>query len=286
MRNRPRSSSPTTPMASTGNAGSSRFRSSAMLKPEPPPWRSMSKTSLEVSSLGQRAIDLLKSTHHVPADSTPRRSVIFVSGLLQNGFGDFAVLLEIPQGPEAFLPQRLVIVLDGFERRQRAVRDGPHKPHDVERRFGEIDLAAEQGDARAMLLRLIDELETVAGGARPSPEHADHEARIERRQLLERFRPVIGDLEETRALGLGEAREAADDRIIDEMRHLVRREAALDIRVEHFEEVRHPVPGGVGAKILERLERDDVGIDVVGEGNRIEAEIGQWPHMRERSAAK
>ena len=47
-----------------------------MLKPAPPPWRSMARTSLEVSSSGQRAIDLLKSTQKVPADSTPRRSLI------------------------------------------------------------------------------------------------------------------------------------------------------------------------------------------------------------------
>jgi hypothetical protein len=30
-----------------------------------------------VSSSGQRTIDLLKSTHHVPADRTPRRPLIF-----------------------------------------------------------------------------------------------------------------------------------------------------------------------------------------------------------------
>ena len=47
-----------------------------MLKPDPPPSRSIASTSLEVSSSGQRAIDLLKSTHQVPADSTPRRSLI------------------------------------------------------------------------------------------------------------------------------------------------------------------------------------------------------------------
>ena len=47
-----------------------------MLKPDPPPWRSIAMTSFDVSSCGQRAIDLLKSTQKVPADSTPRRSLI------------------------------------------------------------------------------------------------------------------------------------------------------------------------------------------------------------------
>ena len=47
-----------------------------MFDPDPPFWRSIAKTSFEVSSSGQRAIDLLKSTHQVPADSTPRRSLI------------------------------------------------------------------------------------------------------------------------------------------------------------------------------------------------------------------
>ena len=47
-----------------------------MFEPDPPFWRSIARTSLEVSSSGQRAIDLLKSTHQVPADSTPRRSPI------------------------------------------------------------------------------------------------------------------------------------------------------------------------------------------------------------------
>ena len=47
-----------------------------MFEPDPPFWRSIARTSLDVSSSGQRAIDLLKSTQKVPADSTPRRSLI------------------------------------------------------------------------------------------------------------------------------------------------------------------------------------------------------------------
>ena len=43
--------------------------------PAPPPWRSILNTSVTVSCSGQRAIDLLKSTQNVPADSTPLRAL-------------------------------------------------------------------------------------------------------------------------------------------------------------------------------------------------------------------
>src|SRR5208337_1310533 len=236
-RNRPRSSSPTTPIASTGKSGSRRFTSIAMLKPEPPPCRTTSRTSLAVSSLGQRAIDLLKSTQKVPADSTPRRALIKPSVLLQRRLGDFAVVDEIPHGRHALLAQRLVVVLDCLERGQRAVGHRAHQPHDVERRLGEVDLAPEQGDARAVLLRLMDELEAVARRARPAAEHADHKARIEGGELLERPRPIICDFQKSRPLDLGEAREAPDNRVVDEVRDEFGVEGLLDVRVEHLEKV-------------------------------------------------
>src|SRR5208282_3681954 len=115
--------------------------------------------------------------------------------------------------------------------------DGAHQTHDVERRFGEIDLAPEQRDPRAVLLRLTDELETVAGGARAAAQDADDQARIERGQLFEGSRPIVGDLEEFRPLRLGEAGEAADDGIVDELRDRLRAQAALYIRVEDLEEI-------------------------------------------------
>ena len=57
------------------------------------------------------------------------------------------------------------------------------------------------------------------------------------------------------------------------------RQPALDIRIEHLEEIREAVGFGVGAKIPERLERGMVGLDVVGEGDRIEPEVGQRLHV-------
>src|ERR1700690_1304677 len=98
----------------------------------------------------------------------------------------------------------------------------------------------------------MNELETVAGRSRSAAQHANHEARVERRQLLQRFRSVIDDLQEFWPLRLGEAGEAPDDRVVDELRHGLRRQAALDIRIEHLEEIGEAVVFGVVTKIRER----------------------------------
>src|SRR6202042_540242 len=108
-----------------------------------------------------------------------------------------------------------VVVFDRLGRGYGAVSDGAHETHDVERRFREIDLAAEQRDARAIFLRLMNELETIAGRAGAAAQHANDEARVERRQLFQRSRSIIGDLEEFRPLRLREAGEAADDCVVD-----------------------------------------------------------------------
>src|SRR5277367_3468683 len=179
-----------------------------MLKPDPPPWRSIAMTSFDVSSCGQRAIDLLKSTQKVPADRTRADRL------------------------EALLLKRPMIGLDRLERGQGAVRHGAHEADDVERRFGQIDLAPEQRDPRAVLFRLTNELETVARGARAAAEDADDHARVERRQLFQRSRPVIGDLEKFRPLRLGEAGETADDRVVDELGDRFRAQTPVDVRIE------------------------------------------------------
>ena len=179
-----------------------------------------------------------------------------------------------------------MIALDGLERGQGAVRDGAHETHHVKRGFGQVDLAAEQRDARPVLLRLMKELETIARRARAAAQDADHQIRVERRQLLQGFWPVIGDLEESRPLRLGEACEAMDDGVVDELRHRFRGQPSFDIRIEHLEKIRKSVGFGVGAKVRERLERGMVSVDVVGEGDRVKPKIGQRLHMLERCAAE
>ena len=152
--------------------------------------------------------------------------------------------------------------------------------------FGQIDLAPEQRDPRAILFRLTNELETVARGARAAAEDADDHARVERRQLFQRSRPVIGDLEKFRPLRLGEAGETADDRVVDELWDRFRAQAPLDVRIEDLQEIGEAVGGGVGAELLECLERGDVGVDVIGEGDRIEAKVGERLDVGERSRAE
>ena len=78
-----------------------------------------------------------------------------------------------------------------------------------------------------------------------------------------------------RPLGFGEAGQAPHDGIVDEGRHVLVREAGRRVRVEHFEEIFEIVRQGVGAEGGERLQRGDVGVSHVVEGERIEAEIGQ-----------
>jgi len=154
-----------------------------------------------------------------------------------------------------------VIGLDRLERLQRAVGDRAHHLDHVERRFGEVDLAAEQGDARAVLLRLENQLEAIAGGAGAAAEHADDQARVEGSELVERARPVVDDLEETRPLGLGQAGEAAHDAVVDEIRHDVGRDQP-GVGIEDFEEVAEVAGRRVGAKNVEGLERSEIGVEV------------------------
>ena len=189
-------------------------------------------------------------------------------------------------GLQALAAKRVVVVLDRLGRGQRAVADRPHQPHDVERRLGEVDLAPEESDLRAVFLRLVDELEAVARGARPAAEHADHEARVVADELVERLRPVVGDLEEPRPLDLGQAREAAHDRVVDEVRDRFLLEAAVDVRVEHLEEVGEAVRRRFLAERPERLERGDIRVEVVGEGDRIETEVGQRLGAGDRGGAE
>src|ERR1019366_52880 len=108
---------------------------------------------------------------------------------LEHRLGDLAVGGELTRWRDALSKQRLVVRLDRIERLERAVGDRAHELDHVERRLGEIDLAAKQRDARAILLRLKDQLEAIAGGAGAAAEHADDQARVEGSELVEGARP-------------------------------------------------------------------------------------------------
>src|SRR5215472_17955440 len=99
--------------------------------------------------------------------------------------------------------QLSVIGLNGLDRRDPAVCDVAHQGYDNERRFGEIDLAAEKCHPSAIAFGLSDQFEGVASGAGAASQHADDEALVERRQLFERLRTTIDNLEKLRTIGLG-----------------------------------------------------------------------------------
>ena len=67
-----------------------------------------------------------------------------------------------------------------------------------ERVLGEIDLAAKQRDARAILLGVAEQLEGVVGGAGAAAENADDQLRIVTGEFGELFRPVVSHLEKHR----------------------------------------------------------------------------------------
>ena len=103
--------------------------------------------------------------------------------------------------------------------------------------------------------------------------------------LAATYETLIGLLAVT-GLRLGESGEAPDDRVIDELRHGFRRQAALDVRIEHLEKIREAILFGVVTEIRERLERVMVGLDVIGERDRIEPQVSQPLHMLERRGAE
>jgi hypothetical protein len=130
-----------------------------------------------------------------------------------------------------------VVGLDGLGWAHAAVGHLPHQRHDGERGLGQVDLAAEEGHARAVALGLAQQLERVARGPGAAAQHADDDARVERRQLLQRLRAVVGDLQEAGPLGPGQAGEAAQDAVVDVVGQDVGCQAGLDVRVEDLEEV-------------------------------------------------
>jgi hypothetical protein len=76
--------------------------------------------------------------------------------------------------------------------------------------------------------------------------------------------------------------------VVDELAERFRRHAALDVRIEDLEEIFDAVGGRVLAEGGESLERAQVGLGVVDEGDGIEAEIGEAGrrHVLQRHGAE
>ncbi len=158
--------------------------------------------------------------------------------------------------------------------REFAVRDQPQHFDEGQLMLGVVDLAAKQRDPGAVFLRLVDQLEGVVSRPGAAAEDADHQVRVVLGQLLHRARAVINNLQKERSPRLGHAGQAAEDVVIDEFAELLRRDAAGDVRVEHFQEITELLPFRLFAKFLERQQRLPVRLQLVDERHRIKAEIG------------
>lgn len=161
--------------------------------------------------------------------------------------------------------------LDGID---HAVGDAAEVLDERERVLGEVDLASEQGDARAVFLRVVDELEGVERGARAAPENADDDIGIIGNEFLERAGAVVGDFEKERTSGAGHAGEGAHDVVVKKGGDGAVGNGGIDVGVEDFEEVAEVLQLGLVAEGVEVFERVVVPVDVVGESDRIKAEVG------------
>ena len=135
-----------------------------------------------------------------------------------------------------------------------AVGDRAHEADDVELAFRQVDLSAEQRDAGAILLGLIQKFERVASGAGAAAEHAYDEARSEGDQFFESLRSIVRVLQEFRTIALQHAGQGAGEIVIHERADIARSDLRVDVGIEHFKEIFDAVGCGVGAEFLERLE--------------------------------
>src|SRR4051812_25249635 len=94
-----------------------------------------------------------------------------------------------------------------------------------------VNLPAEERGACSMLLRLLEQLERIVGGATGAAEDSCDEMRIVRNQFLHRGRTVIGDFQEYRARCGGYAGKRARDPVIDESAEIMRACAAAGIGI-------------------------------------------------------
>src|SRR5882724_7696181 len=103
--------------------------------------------------------------------------------------------------------------------------------------LGIVNFAPEESNPRAILLRVVDQREGIISCAGAAAKHSDHEVRIVLRQFLHRARAMIDDLEKQRTARLRHAGQAAKDVVVGKLAQLLRRDAAVDIRIEYFQKI-------------------------------------------------
>src|SRR6185369_12178975 len=140
--------------------------------------------------------------------------------------------------------------------------------------LGVIDLATKESDPRAVFLRVVNQLEGVVSRARAAAQDPDDEIGIVLRQFLHSARAMIDDLEEQRSPGLRNPGQRANDVVVDELAQLLRSDVALNIGIEHFEEVTKLLSLRFLTELFEGGEGFVVLFELVDERNRIKAEVG------------
>ena len=176
---------------------------------------------------------------------------------------------------------------DGLLRRQLAGDDAAHQRNERQRPFGVVDLAPEERDARTRGFGAVEQLEGVARRALAAAEDADDQAaRVVLGKLLGRAPAVVGDLQENRLFFGDNAGKRTHDAVADERADPVGRNADIEHRVEYFQQVTQSVARCLLAERRIGFERAQVVVDVVGEGHRIEAEIGNPLQLGEARGAE
>src|SRR5205814_515489 len=92
--------------------------------------------------------------------------------------GEFEVFFEGQFGFDVFGLEDGVIGANGFFGRNSAFGDQAEHFDEGELVFGVVDLAAKQGDARAVPLRVVNQFEGIIGGPGAAAEDADDEVGI------------------------------------------------------------------------------------------------------------
>ena len=113
-----------------------------------------------------------------------------------------------------------MIGLHGFGWRHVTFNHRAEEREQIQRAFGQLDLAAKQRHTGAGFFALMDEFEAIACGATAAAENADDQFGIIGRKLFHGAATVEWHFEEEWTISACHAGDAAQDVVVDEERHL------------------------------------------------------------------
>ena len=170
-----------------------------------------------------------------------------------------------------------MIRLDGFFGLQIASDNGSHQTDQIDGSLRKVNLSSEQSYAGAGLFCPGNQLEGVARCALGSTEDADDQTRgVVRRQGFHAATAVVHELEKYGLFGGNDARQNTDDRIADEVTHLLRRNTDVEYGVKDFKKMARAQSGRLGAEFRIRLQRHQIPVDLVGKSHRVKPQIGEF----------